>query len=60
MTDTLPPAVRTTPEGKSVRFRTDEDYEQLTPVHVVWEVTLACNLSASTADRGPAGRVPTS
>ncbi len=49
MTDTLPsktlPAeARATPEGKSVRFRTERDYTELTPVHVVWEVTLACNL----------------
>lgn len=42
--ETLPPEARATPEGKSVRFRTERDYAELTPVHVVWEVTLACNL----------------
>ncbi len=27
-----------------VRFRTDEDYRRFVPVHVVWEITLACDL----------------
>ena len=26
------------------RYLTDEDYARLTPVHVVWEITLACDL----------------
>ena len=26
------------------RYRTDDDYRRHTPVHVVWEITLACNL----------------
>jgi Y-X(10)_GDL-associated radical SAM protein len=26
------------------RYETDEDYRQCSPVHVVWELTLACNL----------------
>jgi Y-X(10)_GDL-associated radical SAM protein len=30
--------------GKPVRYRVDSDYTELVPVHVVWEVTLACNL----------------
>lgn len=29
------------------RFRDREDYERFTPVHVVWELTLACNLKCS-------------
>lgn len=27
-----------------VRIRTDEDYRRFVPVHVVWEITLACDL----------------
>lgn len=49
MTDTLPPMTqpdrgRLTPDGKPARFRLERDYTELVPVHVVWEVTLACNL----------------
>ncbi|HEV2763023.1 MAG TPA: GDL motif peptide-associated radical SAM/SPASM maturase [Pyrinomonadaceae bacterium] len=29
------------------RFVTDRDYERLTPVHVVWEITLACDLKCN-------------
>jgi MoaA/NifB/PqqE/SkfB family radical SAM enzyme len=32
------------PTGKPVRYRLERDYTELVPVHVVWEVTLACNL----------------
>ncbi len=31
----------------SQRYRIDEDYSQAIPVHVVWEITLACNLKCS-------------
>lgn len=52
MTDTLPSAraapaplpESVTPEGKPIRWRVERDYTHLVPVHVVWEVTLACNL----------------
>ena len=27
-----------------VRYRTEEDYQRFVPVHVVWEITLACDL----------------
>lgn len=30
-----------------VRFETDDDYRSRRPIHVVWEVTLACNLKCS-------------
>ena len=26
------------------RIRTDDDYRNFVPVHVVWEITLACDL----------------
>ncbi|GGL23249.1 GDL motif peptide-associated radical SAM/SPASM maturase [Caulobacter rhizosphaerae] len=44
---TTPPVTTpsvTTPAGKPVRYRLERDYTELVPVHVVWEVTLACNL----------------
>ncbi|CAI2765511.1 radical SAM/SPASM domain-containing protein [Flavobacterium collinsii] len=31
----------------STRYRVRDDYETATPVHVVWEITLACNLKCS-------------
>lgn len=31
----------------SQRYRIQDDYEQTKPVHVVWEITLACNLKCS-------------
>jgi len=30
-----------------VRLRSERDFERRVPVHVVWEITLACNLSCS-------------
>ncbi|MDZ5649675.1 hypothetical protein ULB03_21450 [Nitrospirillum sp. BR 11828] len=36
----LPPTDQEVP----VRFRRMEDHHNLVPVHVVWEITLACNL----------------
>jgi len=38
-----PPA----PAVRPARFRTDDDHAQRVPVHVVWELTLACNLACS-------------
>ncbi|EGY00890.1 hypothetical protein AZA_89154 [Nitrospirillum viridazoti Y2] len=32
------------PQEAPVRFRRMEDHHNLVPVHVVWEITLACNL----------------
>lgn len=32
---------------RAVRFRSDRDYARRVPVHVVWELTLACNLRCS-------------
>jgi MoaA/NifB/PqqE/SkfB family radical SAM enzyme len=29
---------------KPARIRTDDDYRNFVPVHVVWEITLACDL----------------
>jgi Y-X(10)_GDL-associated radical SAM protein len=29
------------------RYETDDDYRRRTPVHVVWEITLACNLKCA-------------
>jgi radical SAM protein with 4Fe4S-binding SPASM domain len=34
-------------EEASIRYRIRDDYETATPVHVVWEITLACNLKCS-------------
>ena len=34
-------------ERPAPRFRGDSDYARLVPVHVVWELTLACNLRCS-------------
>lgn len=51
---------RKTLKGRSRRFNSDEDYRSLVPVHVVWEITLACNLKCSTAALVPASAVPTS
>lgn len=31
----------------SQRYRVKEDYQQIKPVHVVWEITLACNLKCT-------------
>ena len=31
----------------STRYRVRDDYQTATPVHVVWEITLACNLKCS-------------
>jgi len=31
----------------STRYRVRDDYKTATPVHVVWEITLACNLKCS-------------
>ena len=30
--------------GRSVRFQSDADFRGFVPVHVVWELTLACDL----------------
>ncbi|BDD06837.1 radical SAM/SPASM domain-containing protein [Aureibacter tunicatorum] len=35
----------TVESNPSIRYRIDSDYEKLTPVHAVWEITLACNLN---------------
>jgi Y-X(10)_GDL-associated radical SAM protein len=32
------------PVHRPARFRTNEDFQRHIPVHVVWEITLACNL----------------
>ncbi len=32
------------PVHRPARFRTDDDFRRHVPVHVVWELTLACNL----------------
>jgi len=32
------------PVHRPARFRTDDDFRRHVPVHVVWEITLACNL----------------
>lgn len=32
------------PVRRPARFRSDEDFRRHIPVHVVWEITLACNL----------------
>ena len=32
------------PVRRPARFRTDDDFRRHVPVHVVWEITLACNL----------------
>lgn len=34
-------------DQSSQRYRIKEDYERLRPVHVVWEITLACNLKCT-------------
>lgn len=49
MTDTISPPLSETSvpmalDGKPARYRLERDYTELVPVHVVWEVTLACNL----------------
>jgi Y-X(10)_GDL-associated radical SAM protein len=38
------PPNRDSPAGKPSRFRTRADYQARIPVHVVWELTLACDL----------------
>lgn len=40
----------------SIRYRLRDDFETATPVHVVWEITLACNLKCSHCD-SRAGKV---
>jgi Y-X(10)_GDL-associated radical SAM protein len=37
-------SVMAEPVHRPARFRTDEDFRKHVPVHVVWEITLACNL----------------
>lgn len=34
-------------EEMSTRYRIRDDYQQAVPVHVVWEITLACNLKCT-------------
>lgn len=36
-------AITTAPRNKPARFRSDSDLINYVPVHVVWEITLACN-----------------
>ncbi|MEA1674931.1 radical SAM protein [Nitrospirillum sp. BR 11163] len=42
--DTSTPLLPPTDGDVPVRFRRMEDHHNLVPVHVVWEITLACNL----------------
>src|SRR3954454_18779439 len=39
----LPPGLDA-PVPEPVRYRKPDDFRKLVPVHVVWEITLACNL----------------